>query len=155
MFCKVLLHTETFYIIFQCRWVMVYTVSQKTVIIIWTNVHHVLFLPCYSSYHWGQICKSHYVWPWPCHYDLSALLQTNSICTFLSLFFPPHCTLQIIHPDLLLLFFVSCLGHHNYLCAGRNDCIVDKIRRKNCPACRVRKCYQAGMMLGGIFHLIH
>uniref|UniRef100_A0A8C1TT33 Progesterone receptor n=1 Tax=Cyprinus carpio TaxID=7962 RepID=A0A8C1TT33_CYPCA len=40
-------------------------------------------------------------------------------------------------------------GHHNYLCAGRNDCIVDKIRRKNCPSCRLRKCYQAGMMLGG------
>ncbi|XP_041850479.1 progesterone receptor [Melanotaenia boesemani] len=40
-------------------------------------------------------------------------------------------------------------GHHSYLCAGRNDCIVDKIRRKNCPACRLRKCYQAGMMLGG------
>ncbi|KAF3838196.1 hypothetical protein F7725_009964 [Dissostichus mawsoni] len=28
---------------------------------------------------------------------------------------------------------------HNYLCAGRNDCIIDKIRRKNCPACRFRK----------------
>ncbi|XP_056622133.1 progesterone receptor isoform X1 [Triplophysa dalaica] len=40
-------------------------------------------------------------------------------------------------------------GHHNYLCAGRNDCTIDKIRRKNCPACRLRKCYQAGMMLGG------
>uniref|UniRef100_H3C2L5 Progesterone receptor n=1 Tax=Tetraodon nigroviridis TaxID=99883 RepID=H3C2L5_TETNG len=40
-------------------------------------------------------------------------------------------------------------SHHSYLCAGRNDCIVDKIRRKNCPACRLRKCYQAGMMLGG------
>lgn len=40
-------------------------------------------------------------------------------------------------------------GQHNYLCAGRNDCIIDKIRRKNCPACRVRKCLQAGMNLGG------
>ncbi|TWW58782.1 Mineralocorticoid receptor, partial [Takifugu flavidus] len=39
-------------------------------------------------------------------------------------------------------------GQHNYLCAGRNDCIIDKIRRKNCPACRVRKCFQAGMNLG-------
>ncbi|KAM8872555.1 progesterone receptor-like [Synchiropus picturatus] len=39
-------------------------------------------------------------------------------------------------------------GHHIYLCAGRNDCIVDQIRRKNCPACRLQKCYQAGMMLG-------
>lgn len=46
---------------------------------------------------------------------------------------------------------VSChpVGQHNYLCAGRNDCIIDKIRRKNCPACRVRKCLQAGMNLGG------
>ncbi|XP_010869413.1 glucocorticoid receptor isoform X2 [Esox lucius] len=38
-------------------------------------------------------------------------------------------------------------GQHNYLCAGRNDCIIDKVRRKNCPACRFRKCLQAGMNL--------
>ncbi|XP_068600669.1 glucocorticoid receptor-like [Brachionichthys hirsutus] len=38
-------------------------------------------------------------------------------------------------------------AQHNYLCAGRNDCIIDKIRRKNCPACRFRKCLQAGMNL--------
>ncbi|XP_030649853.1 glucocorticoid receptor-like isoform X2 [Chanos chanos] len=38
-------------------------------------------------------------------------------------------------------------GQHNYLCAGRNDCIIDKIRRKNCPACRFQKCLQAGMNL--------
>ncbi|XP_007902220.1 mineralocorticoid receptor [Callorhinchus milii] len=39
-------------------------------------------------------------------------------------------------------------GQQNYLCAGRNDCIIDKIRRKNCPACRLRKCLKAGMNLG-------
>uniref|UniRef100_UPI00358EB068 progesterone receptor-like isoform X1 n=2 Tax=Myxine glutinosa TaxID=7769 RepID=UPI00358EB068 len=39
-------------------------------------------------------------------------------------------------------------GHNNYLCAGRNDCIIDKMRRKNCPACRLRKCCHAGMVLG-------
>ncbi|XP_062902523.1 mineralocorticoid receptor isoform X1 [Mobula hypostoma] len=39
-------------------------------------------------------------------------------------------------------------GQQNYLCAGRNDCIIDKIRRKNCPACRLRKCLNAGMNLG-------
>lgn len=44
-------------------------------------------------------------------------------------------------------------GQHNYLCAGRNDCIIDKIRRKNCPACRLQKCLQAGMNLGGKFYL--
>ncbi|XP_067842491.1 progesterone receptor-like isoform X2 [Heptranchias perlo] len=44
-------------------------------------------------------------------------------------------------------------GQHKYLCAGRNDCIIDKIRRKNCPACRLRKCYQAGMVLGGFRNL--
>ncbi|XP_019121046.1 glucocorticoid receptor [Larimichthys crocea] len=38
-------------------------------------------------------------------------------------------------------------GQHNYLCAGRNDCIIDKIRRKNCPACRYSKCKMAGMNL--------
>lgn len=49
-----------------------------------------------------------------------------------------------------LCFFVTA-GQHNYLCAGRNDCIIDKIRRKNCPACRYRKCLQAGMNLEGNF----
>ncbi|XP_051955310.1 glucocorticoid receptor-like isoform X3 [Xyrauchen texanus] len=44
-------------------------------------------------------------------------------------------------------------GQHNYLCAGRNDCIIDKIRRKNCPACRFRKCLQAGMNLEGFRNL--
>ncbi|XP_069495201.1 progesterone receptor isoform X2 [Ambystoma mexicanum] len=48
------------------------------------------------------------------------------------------------------VFFKRAMeGQQNYLCAGRNDCIIDRIRRKNCPACRLRECRQAGMVLGG------
>ncbi|XP_043913042.1 androgen receptor [Protopterus annectens] len=39
-------------------------------------------------------------------------------------------------------------GKQKYLCASRNDCTIDKIRRKNCPSCRLRKCFEAGMTLG-------
>lgn len=52
---------------------------------------------------------------------------------------------------MVILFVFVNTGQHNYLCAGRNDCIIDKIRRKNCPACRYRKCLQAGMNLEGTF----
>ncbi|XP_048461409.1 androgen receptor-like isoform X2 [Rhincodon typus] len=40
-------------------------------------------------------------------------------------------------------------GKHKFLCASRNDCTIDKVRRKNCPSCRLRKCFAAGMTLGG------
>uniref|UniRef100_A0A2K6H0U3 Androgen receptor n=1 Tax=Propithecus coquereli TaxID=379532 RepID=A0A2K6H0U3_PROCO len=33
-------------------------------------------------------------------------------------------------------------GKQKYLCASRNDCTIDKFRRKNCPSCRLRKCYE-------------
>ncbi|KAK5918593.1 hypothetical protein CgunFtcFv8_003343 [Champsocephalus gunnari] len=40
------------------------------------------------------------------------------------------------------------VGKHKYLCASKNDCTIDKLRRKNCPSCRLRKCFEAGMTLG-------
>ncbi|XP_033023683.1 androgen receptor-like [Lacerta agilis] len=38
-------------------------------------------------------------------------------------------------------------GKQKYLCASRNDCNIDKFRRKNCPSCRLRRCHEAGMTL--------
>ncbi|XP_067261573.1 androgen receptor isoform X3 [Chanodichthys erythropterus] len=40
------------------------------------------------------------------------------------------------------------LGKQKYLCASRNDCTIDKLRRKNCPSCRLKRCFEAGMTLG-------
>ncbi|XP_059207896.1 androgen receptor isoform X2 [Centropristis striata] len=39
-------------------------------------------------------------------------------------------------------------GKQKYLCASKNDCTIDKLRRKNCPSCRLRKCFEVGMTLG-------
>ncbi|KAM4661365.1 androgen receptor [Amazona ochrocephala] len=39
-------------------------------------------------------------------------------------------------------------GKQKYLCASRNNCTIDKLRRKNCASCRLRRCYEAGMTLG-------
>nr|QIB22764.1 androgen receptor [Acipenser ruthenus] len=39
-------------------------------------------------------------------------------------------------------------GRQKYLCASRNDCTIDKLRRKNCPSCRLQKCFEVGMTLG-------
>lgn len=52
-----------------------------------------------------------------------------------------------INLSTVAFFFLP--GKQKYLCASRNDCTIDKFRRKNCPSCRLRKCYEAGMTLGG------
>lgn len=45
-------------------------------------------------------------------------------------------------------------GKQKYLCASKNDCTIDKLRRKNCPSCRLRKCFEAGMTLGGGLNIL-
>lgn len=46
----------------------------------------------------------------------------------------------------VLLFLI---GHNDYMCPATNQCTIDKNRRKSCQACRLRKCYEVGMMKGG------
>ncbi|XP_074165620.1 estrogen receptor isoform X2 [Sminthopsis crassicaudata] len=38
--------------------------------------------------------------------------------------------------------------HNDYMCPATNQCTIDKNRRKSCQACRLRKCYEVGMMKG-------
>ncbi|KAJ8269985.1 hypothetical protein GJAV_G00108980 [Gymnothorax javanicus] len=40
----------------------------------------------------------------------------------------------------------SIQGHNDYICPATNQCTIDKNRRKSCQACRLRKCFEVGMM---------
>ncbi|XP_078418086.1 estrogen receptor 2a isoform X2 [Cetorhinus maximus] len=47
----------------------------------------------------------------------------------------------------------SIQGHNAYICPATNQCTIDKNRRKSCQACRLRKCYEVGMMKAGFLEL--
>eukprot|EP00064_Thunnus_orientalis_P011757 superscaffoldBa00001733_g11788 len=49
----------------------------------------------------------------------------------------------------LQLNFCVPPGKQNHLCASRNDCTIDKLRRKNCASCRLKRCFMSGMSLKG------
>ena len=55
------------------------------------------------------------------------------------------------HPskEFCSLSFPSPAGHNDYICPATNQCTIDKNRRKSCQACRLRKCYEVGMMKCG------
>nr|ALF04772.1 estrogen receptor 1 [Eptatretus burgeri] len=42
----------------------------------------------------------------------------------------------------------STQGHNDYMCPATNQCTIDRNRRKSCQACRLRKCYEVGMVKG-------
>ncbi|XP_045575385.1 estrogen receptor isoform X1 [Salmo salar] len=44
----------------------------------------------------------------------------------------------------------SIQGHNDYMCPATNQCTMDRNRRKSCQACRLRKCYEVGMVKGGL-----
>ncbi|XP_048840972.1 estrogen receptor beta-like isoform X3 [Brienomyrus brachyistius] len=44
----------------------------------------------------------------------------------------------------------SIQGPTDYICPATNQCTIDKNRRKSCQACRLRKCYEAGMVKCGV-----
>ncbi|KAI4873456.1 hypothetical protein NFI96_027306 [Prochilodus magdalenae] len=48
-----------------------------------------------------------------------------------------------------VFFKRAATGKQKYLCASRNDCTIDKLRRRNCPSCRLKRCFESGMSLGG------
>lgn len=48
-----------------------------------------------------------------------------------------------------LMEFLPFPGHNDYMCPATNQCTIDRNRRKSCQACRLRKCYEVGMMKGG------
>lgn len=81
-------------------------------------------------------------------FKISAVYFWSFTESFLYLF------ISVILSSTIPLCLPSCLllllsGKQKYLCASRNDCTIDKLRRKNCPSCRLRKCFEAGMSLGG------
>ncbi|CAG08385.1 unnamed protein product, partial [Tetraodon nigroviridis] len=46
-----------------------------------------------------------------------------------------------------VFFKRAAAGKQNHLCASRNDCTIDKLRRKNCASCRLKRCFMSGMSL--------
>lgn len=67
------------------------------------------------------------------------------------LMFTRHLFPLVSHQKERRVCFSFSVGHNDYICPATNQCTIDKNRRKSCQACRLRKCYEVGMMKCGRF----
>lgn len=52
-------------------------------------------------------------------------------------------------------FDCALLGSAKYVCPADNNCTINRLRKKSCQACRLRKCYEYGMSPGSKCHIIY
>uniref|UniRef100_A0A8C5KW67 Estrogen receptor beta n=1 Tax=Jaculus jaculus TaxID=51337 RepID=A0A8C5KW67_JACJA len=116
--------------------------------VLWPTPGHLspLAIHCQSSLLYAEPQKSPWCEARSLEHTLPVSNMTDCFLIFFFWFFEvgSHCCNNIMP-----LCFCSVLGHNDYICPATNQCTIDKNRRKSCQACRLRKCYEVGMVKCG------